>query len=55
MVCSKASYKKIEQIRKRGLQIVYNEPRVPVKASSFVIDELFSSFDKSGFLTSKQK
>ena len=29
--------------------------RVPVKASSFIIDKSFSSFDKSGFLTSKQK
>ena len=29
--------------------------RVPVKALSFVIDESFLSFDKSGFLTSKQK
>ena len=33
--------------------LVFN--RVPVKASSFVIDKLFLSFDKSGFLTSKQK
>ena len=29
--------------------------RAPVKASSFIIDKSFSSFDKSGFLTSKQK
>ena len=28
---------------------------VPVKALSFVIDKLFLSFGKSGFLNSKQK
>ena len=26
MFCSKTSYKKIEQIQKRGLRIVYNKP-----------------------------
>ena len=29
--------------------------RVQVKALSFIVDKAFSSFDKSGFLTSKQK
>ena len=28
MFCSKISYKKIEQIQKRDLQIVYNEPQM---------------------------
>ena len=32
-----------------------NNNRVPVKASSFVIDESFLNFDKSVFFLSKQK
>ena len=28
MFCSKTSHKKIEEIQKRGLQIVYNEPHM---------------------------
>ena len=28
MFCSKTSYKQIEQILKRGLRIVYNEPHM---------------------------
>ena len=31
MFSSKTSYKKIEQIQKRGLRIVYNEPRMSLK------------------------
>ena len=31
MFCSKISYKKIEQIQKRGLQIVYNEPQMSLE------------------------
>ena len=30
-VCSKTSYKKIEQIQKRGLQIVYNESQMSLE------------------------
>ena len=50
-------------IRTRNLQMLAIEmfkvyrsiSRVPIKASSFVIHESLLSFDKSGFLTSKQK
>ena len=50
-------------IHTRNLQMLATEmfkvyrsiSRVPVKASSFVIDESLLSFDKSDFLTSKQK
>ena len=31
MFCSKTSYKKIEQIQKRGLRIVYNKPIVSLE------------------------
>ena len=31
MFCSKASYKKAEQIQKRGLRIVYNEPHMSLE------------------------
>ena len=31
MFCSKTSHKKIEQIQKRGLRIVYNEPHMPLE------------------------
>ena len=31
MFCSKASYKKIEQIQKRGLRIAYNEPHMSLE------------------------
>ena len=31
MFCSKTSFKRIEQIQKRGLRVVYNEPRMSLE------------------------
>ena len=31
MICNKTSYKRIEQILKRGLQMVYNEPHMSLE------------------------
>ena len=43
------------ELQKKKYKNIKAYSRVLVKASSFVMDEAFSSFDKSGFLTSKQK
>ena len=46
---------KISSSKYYDIEEMHNIVRVPVKPLSFVIDKTFSSFDKSGFLMSKQK